>query len=417
MRILVSSDLPKYFVAGSNTFVTQLAHRLQQRGHEVAIVCASRRFYSETYTDDGILVFGVSSFPSPTSPSLQIAFPIGVGRQIIKVFKTFRPDIVHIQSHGPLPTSVIKIASQLNIPSMGTNHFVPDNIINHLPIPRILHGFVKYLMWKHLHAKFKRLDSVTTPTETAQRILFATGFQKNVKVISNGIDLARFHASDFLREALLHKYNLKEKPTLLSVGRLDPEKNIQFLIETLPLVIDMLDMQLIIVGTGKESRHLKKLVRKRHLDQHVIFTDYLPSEYLPAMYRFADCFVMPGTAELQGIAVMEAMASGLPVIAADALALPELIQHGKNGFLFSLEDSQTVAKYIASILNDKKLQRQMGAKSLEMIQKHDIAQTVDAFEALYKDVIQGYRQVTSRGNFSSHRPTNGDNGYMEGRNP
>ena len=400
MRILVSSDVPKYFVAGSNTFVTQLAHRLQQRGHEIAIVCASRKFNSETYTDDGIPVFGVSSFPTPAQPRLRVAFPVGVNRQITRVFETFRPDIVHIQSHGTLPSSVIKVAAQLDIPTMGTNHFVPDNIINHFPIPRILHGFTKHLMWKHFHTKFRRLDCVTTPTDTAQRILLATGFRKNVKVISNGIDLTRFHtnhSSDSLRKSLLHKYNLKERPTLLSVGRLDPEKNTRFLIETIAPVIDTIDMQLIIVGTGTESRRLKTLVKKRNMEKHVIFTDYLPDEELPAMYGFADCFIMPGTAELQGIALMEAMASGLPVIAADALALPELIQHGENGFLFRSKDSHTVAKYIALILSDKVLQRRMGAKSLELIQKHDIAHTVDAFEELYRNVIRVYRQGARRG--------------------
>lgn len=396
MRILVSSDVPYYFVAGSNSFVRQLAHWLRTRGHELAILCASRRFRPETYIDHGTPVFGISSFPSIAQRTLRVAFPIGVNAQIIRAFEQFQPDIVHVQSHGPLPASAVQVAKHLDIPTMGTNHFVPDNIIHLLPIPRLLHAFTKRLMWKQMHSTFGYLDCITTPTNTAQRILHASGFRKDVTVISNGIDLTRFHtnnASASLQESLRQKYHLHKKPTLLSVGRLDPEKNIQFLIETILLVVDTLDMQLVIVGTGTESQHLKTLVQKRHLEKYVIFTDYLPDEDLPAMYGFAGCFIMPGTAELQGIALMEAMASGLPVLAADALALPELIQDGENGFLFSHKDSQTVAKYIVMILKDKELQRRMGARSLELIQKHDIAHTVDTFEALYWDVIQSYRQA------------------------
>jgi len=113
----------------------------------------------------------------------------------------------------------------------------------------------------------------------------------------------------------------------------------------------------------------------------------LTDEDVPRLYRFADVFVIAGIAELQSIVTMEAMASGLPIIAADAMALPELVHHGENGFLFPVDDAQALAAAAVTILSDEPLRRQMAKRSLEIIKAHDINKVVEQYEMLYTQMI------------------------------
>src|SRR6202008_386605 len=101
----------------------------------------------------------------------------------------------------------------------------------------------------------------------------------------------------------------------------------------MPLILEKTDVQLVLVGTGALRNHLENMVQELSLHRHVVFTGFVSDEDLPNLYRLADIFVIAGIAELQSIVTMEAMASALPVVAVNAVALPELIHHGENGFL------------------------------------------------------------------------------------
>jgi 1,2-diacylglycerol 3-alpha-glucosyltransferase len=107
----------------------------------------------------------------------------------------------------------------------------------------------------------------------------------------------------------------------------------------------------------------------------------------PRLYRVADLFIIAGVAELQSIATMEAMASGLPVIAADATALPVLVHHGENGFLFPVDDVQALAAAAVAILSNEPLRKQMARKSQGLIKVHDIDKVVQQYEMLYSRML------------------------------
>ena len=113
----------------------------------------------------------------------------------------------------------------------------------------------------------------------------------------------------------------------------------------------------------------------------------MPDEDLPNLYKIADCFIIAGTAELQSLVTMEAMASGLPVVGVNAMALPELIHDGENGYLFELDNIESLTQSLIKILSDEKLRKQMGDKSLEIIQAHDINNSMVTFESLYQSML------------------------------
>jgi glycosyltransferase involved in cell wall biosynthesis len=136
-----------------------------------------------------------------------------------------------------------------------------------------------------------------------------------------------------------------------------------------------------------EKKILEHLADELGISGHVTFAGFVPDIDLPNLYCITDAFIIAGIAELQSIVTMEAMASGLPVVGVNAVALPELIHDGENGFLFENGDIKSLAEKMTKILSDESLRKQMGVKSLEIIAKHDIHKIIDEFEALYQKLI------------------------------
>ena len=187
---------------------------------------------------------------------------------------------------------------------------------------------------------------------------------------------------------MFERYKIPRKPILLYVGRLDKEKNLDLVIKASALAFGHVDFHLVIAGTGAEKNRLNKLAKNLGIEDHITFTGFVPDEDLPNLYAMAKCFVNAGTAELQSIVTMEAMATGLPIIAANAVALPELVHNGENGFLFEADDDNALAKYIERIFLDEPLRVRMGKESLNIIAEHDISKTINAFEEIYKTLLK-----------------------------
>ena len=139
------------------------------------------------------------------------------------------------------------------------------------------------------------------------------------------------------------------------------------------------------MGGGDQLENLKRMAKQLGIDSRTVFTGYVSDEELKQAYTRASVFAMPSTAELQSIATMEAMASGLPVVAADAMALPHLVHHGENGYLFPPGDVQELAARLAEVLTAGERKRKaLQHNSLAFIQPHDIDRTISTFESLYR---------------------------------
>jgi glycosyltransferase involved in cell wall biosynthesis len=178
------------------------------------------------------------------------------------------------------------------------------------------------------------------------------------------------------------------------LGRLDKEKYVDFLLKAFAIATKKIDAHFVTAGFGAEEANLKKLVTDLGIEKSVTFTGFVPDKDKPNLYRVADCFLIAGTVELQSIATMEAMASGLPIIAVNAMALPHLVKHGKNGFLFQEGQTESVAKHIVSIFSDKELRNKMSEESLKIIEEHDINKIIKKYESLYQKAIDTENKVS-----------------------
>jgi glycosyltransferase involved in cell wall biosynthesis len=220
------------------------------------------------------------------------------------------------------------------------------------------------------------------------------GFSGEGNVISNGVDLKQF--SPERKDDMFAGHLLPRGPKILFVGRLDREKNVAFAIRAFAKLPDGIDGCFVIAGSGSEENKLRYLARELGVGGRIVFTGFVPDCDLPALYREADVFVMPGTAELQSIATLEAMATGLPIIAADSMALPELVRDGVNGLLFQPSDQTSLARCMEAALSNAALRGRLGQASLREIQKHDISYSVSNLETLYAKFSSNYiRQVVA----------------------
>lgn len=389
MRILIAADSYYPNVDGSSYFSQRLASRLKTRGHEVLVVAPSRSVRTGHFNHAGVNVFGVRSFANPFHKDYRFSPPLFIKQEIKLAIKIFAPDVVHIQGHFFVERTAMVAANKMGLPVIGTNHFMPENLVLYLHLPRTAEEWVKRLMWWQFREVFKRVDIVTTPTVSAKNLLRQIGLAKEVIPLSNGIDLERFHPRP-ARPDLKKKYRLPDQPLLFSVGRLSPEKNIDLILRALALVDDKIKPHLVIAGSGKKTvrQGLERLALNLGLTDSVTFTGFVPDEELPYFYNLVDCFITAGTAELQSLVTMEAMASGLPVLAARALALPELVRHGVNGYLFEPGNAKDLAAGMEKMFSDLVLRKNMAAKSLEIIKAHDVNKIVDKFEALYRSVVK-----------------------------
>ena len=317
-----------------------------------------------------------------------MVIPIGITKRIEQAVLEFDPDIIHVQGHFTVSKHVIASARKKNknIPIVGTNHFMPENLIHYLHLPSALEKKVMAYSWSDFRKTFDTLHTVTAPTESASVLATGHGFSQEIQAISCGIDLALFNP-DKKDSAILKKYHLPAKPILLYVGRLDKEKNVDVVLRAVAAVPKTTNFHLAVAGKGQEQNKLKKLAEKLGIQNRVTFLGFVPNEDLPALYATSDCFVIACEAELQCIVAMEAMASGLPIIAVDALALPELAHDNENGFLFPPKDTVYLAQKIETLFTDATLRTRMGAKSLDLIRRHNIETTISSFETIYTNAI------------------------------
>lgn len=383
MRILFVCDTYYPHTNGVYYFVCRIAPLLQQRGHQVAVIAPSTTLSYSKKKIDNIDVYGVASLPVFYYPGFRIPVSFLLRARIKRILDTFKPDVIHLQDHFLIAKTVVKLTRGSQIPMIGTNHFMAENLTALIPLGRWKHKFETFI-WSKFSSVFNQLLLVTTPTETAAQLI-RPKLMVQVLVISSGIDLETFTPAGDC-EKIRKKYAIPDKPILLFVGRLDPEKHIHEVLEAVAVAVTRIDFCLVIAGRGLERPALERLATRLNITDNVIFTGFVPDEDLPYLYQLSHCFIIASIAELLSLATLQAMASALPVIAVNAGALPELVHDKLNGYLFNPGDTHAIVQSIRAIFSQDDLQRRMSKKSLQYGAEHDIHSTVLSFEKIYQHV-------------------------------
>jgi glycosyltransferase involved in cell wall biosynthesis len=388
MKIVIGHDAFYPNVDGASYFTQRLAIYLKKAGHEIFIIANSQtvRSHRDEYHGMPMLRLGSSTI-FVNDYRLYIPTPLKTAK-LKKAIKEFGPDMVHIQGNFPLDQAIFEAARDLGLPVVATNHAMPQNMSHYLPLPSGGKKLANKMFYYTMKRFYMKCDRLTTPTVTARSYLYDTGVTKEVLPISCGIDLEIFNFSGKYAD-LRKKYAIPAGKNILFVGRQDREKKVDVLIRAMELIVKAEPTaNLVLVGKGEEKEDWEKLAADLGLSQRVIFTGFVPDEDLPGIYALADCFAIACPFELQSIVTMQAMAMKLPVVAVREMALPELVHHGENGYLFADDDYEAAAKYLIKLLADNEFRKKLAEKSLEIIQSHDIKNTIKRFEKVYEEAIE-----------------------------
>jgi 1,2-diacylglycerol 3-alpha-glucosyltransferase len=398
MRILIASSTYAPAMNGQAVFTTNLAEGLAKRGHEVIVVIDSPQGKAAETRVNGVIVNELPSiyFRYFTAEVHFTPFPAPA---VKKLMVSFQPQIVHIQDHFPICRVAVHTAKKLGIKTVGSNHFLPENVAPYLPAYTILKPLMNWSLWRWMIGVYKHTDAISAQSVAAARMIQRQGLKMPILPISCGIDLSQFYPDPAIdRQQLRQHYEIDlQKKAFMFLGRIDGEKRIDELLRAAQqLTRD--DIQLVIAGSGRVEHAMHRLAKELQLGERVRFTGFIPREDLTDLMNSIDVFVMPSEAELLSISTLEAMACARPVLLVDALALPELVRVGENGYLFKPGDVSDLVHYMNILADQPERWGAMGMVSRQIAVTHSLDEAVEKFELLYSQLItQGAISVEKLG--------------------
>jgi 1,2-diacylglycerol 3-alpha-glucosyltransferase len=385
MRVLTVSHGYPPIVSGVSLVVQKLARAMVRKGHAVTVVTASEHTDAYYEEDDGVKLVRVHSVPNPFWEEAPL--PFTRSKQLEDIADEFRPEILHAQESAMLALQLLYVNRELGLPLVATCHFVPRFASLYVSLHGEPQEFVETIAWHYSIWLFNQFDHVVFPTAAHRRFFLEKGLDVPTTIISNGVDITRYRpVNGRPDEDLAARYHLPSGPRILFVSRLARDKEIDVLIHAMKYLYAELGAHLLLAGRGDDRPRLEKLTSELGLDQCVHFLGFVPEEDMPALYRAVDLFAIASRVEVQSIPTLQAAATGLPIVAADELALPELAHDGVNGILVPPGDPEAMTRAILTILRDPELATRMGQESLSIGLSHAEERTFEQYEKLYEEL-------------------------------
>lgn len=337
-------------INGPGLFTATLARGLAAAGDHVLVITPGDSLRSTLRADGCVAVARVRAWPLlrvyRDTPVPLVPAPI-----VRRVLEQVQPDLVHLQDHLTISRSAARVCAATGVPMLATNHFVPEHMLQVPVLSQFARGrrALERLAWRMVARVFERAKVIVAPTERSAAMLRRYVRSAPVRAISCGVDLSLF-GSCWARSVLRGSLGLGcGERWFIYVGPLDSENQVQVLLRAFAAVVD-LRVKLLVVGQGPQSAALRRLVRRLGLEQRVLFAGVVSAAELPRLLVYCDYFALGGDVERESIATLQAMAAGLPVLAARG-ALPELIEDGVNAALFAPRDADAAAERIRELIS------------------------------------------------------------------
>ncbi len=375
MKILLATDEYINQINGITNSVVALKNELTKLGHDVRVLTLSPN--NKSYVKDSD--YYISSIHVPIYPDARYSFR--KNDKLLKKIIEWSPDLVHIQTEYSARVLANKIIKKLNIPYVITCHAMYEDYIRYwCPSKKLGKFIIKKLSNKYYNPS----KALVVPSIKLKKKEIEYGVKCPIEVIPTGIDLEKFNNRISLeeRKKLLKKYNIDiDKKVLVTVSRVAVEKNIEEIINYFKLLLEKdSNYRLLIVGDGPDKKNLENLVGKLELNEYVKFTGMIMPDEVYKYYQLGDVFVCASTSESQGLTYVEALASSLPLVCRKDDCLLDIIETGKNGFIYENHD-----EFIESVL---KTNEEMGKKSLNISKKYSKEEFGRTIEKLYKDILK-----------------------------
>jgi glycosyltransferase involved in cell wall biosynthesis len=373
-------------LGGVSTAVQTLRDSLRALGHQPVVVAP--RAAGMTEEPD---VLRVPAVPAPTYPAFSLPLPLGPG--LVRQIAALELDVFHVQHPFLLGVTARRLARSLGRPVVFTYHTLYDKYAHYVPLPRPLVA-ARAVAWSTRFAN--TVDAVVAPSLGLAARLRAQGVRRPIEVVPTGVDLESFRPGD--RAAARAALGLAaDIPLLLYVGRLDREKNLALLLEAFERVAaGHPTVELVLVGRGTWESALRRQAARLPSGSRVRFAGGVPHEAVVRYYQAADLFVFASTTETQGLAVLEAMAVGLPVVAVRASGVEDAVVDGVSGLLVA-EDPGLCADAVLEVLNDPGLAAKLAAGGREAALTVAATALAGRLVALYRRLLSGSGRMRGPG--------------------
>lgn len=329
--------------------IRRLTETAKNRGVELTVITSSDR--ETSYANDVMNFKSVGDFVLPEYPELKLSFPPLL--DVIDFFEREGFTRIHVSTPGTVGLIALFIAKLMDIPISGTYHTDIPQYVKSLTSDELL----EKAAWQFMIWFYDQLEEVMVPSSSTRTQLIEHGLPAaKTKPLPRWVDTRQF--TPVLRDEIFWKsYGMREGIKFLYVGRVSREKNLELLADAFKEIVKLgLPVQLAIIGDGPHRKDLEKRLN----GYPATFTGFLEGEELARGYASADVFVFPSTTDTFGNVVLEAQASGLPVIVSDEGGPKELIQEGKTGFMVKAGDKDDLFNAMLFFLQDEKLMHAMG---------------------------------------------------------
>jgi 1,2-diacylglycerol 3-alpha-glucosyltransferase len=377
MRILVFSNAYKPSISGVVTSIALFRQGLTETGHDVYIIVPEY----EDYQDEEPYVFRFPALDLPDQLDLSLVIPFKT--TMAPTVRGLKPAVIHSQHPVVMGGLAASFARDMNLPLVFTFHTRYDVYAQkYVPIAPDLAGMLTEEIIKRY---LEKCTHIVAPTPSIRDFILRE-YEPDVPVtvVPTPVNLSQYHDLEpwRVRAAL----GLEQAELLLYVGRLADEKNLDFLLQVFTRVVaERPQARLLLVGRGPHEHRLQRLAQKLGLGERAIFTGPVPHSEVPHYAAAADLFVFPSTAETQGLVLIEAMAAGTPVIAAEALGSADVLTEGGGLLVPAQEDAFTGA--VLGLLANEPRRRTLGEQAAQAVQRYAIPTAAARLVTVYEAAI------------------------------
>lgn len=387
MNILLVSDVYLPTVSGVASSTDSIARYMAHAGHIVFLVCPHPISPYDPKPPKNLTIRYTPSREDPLFVNKATTmFPLAWG-PVRTILAKEHIDIVHIQEPGSIGIVALILSKLYRTPMVGADHF------SLLQVKKVAPPYIRWasvpFMKLYIKCIYRLYDAIMVPTKTAKKELTELiGIPDRIQPVSNGVDTDLYIPHIGSKTSLYKRYGLDPGKThFLYLGRLDPDKNIDTILHALHKTPE--DIHFLLAGTGKETRRLRSVSKELGLQNRITWLQDLNTKAIIDLYHIADVFVIMSPVETQSIVALQALACGLPVIAADAGALPELVVHGENGFALPTYDADALSEKMIFLAAHPKLREQMGKKGRTLSLAHHKPVALAQLEKLFRSVLSG----------------------------
>jgi glycosyltransferase involved in cell wall biosynthesis len=385
MKIAIFSDTFPPQTNGVANVAHKSAIELAGLGHEVYVLTISSGIRKESHRieSEGYTVIRLPALPAFAYKGHRFALPLGMA---IGQIRKIRPDIIHTHTPFSIGIEAVLASKLFHIPIIGTHHTFYDHYLQHIKLD---YAWAKKFSWKITVGYYNRCNLILSPSQALADSLINNGLNKPVIIHPNFIDTDIFLPASSVQKKLLKKlYGIGPK-AFVYMGRVSYEKNIQHIISAF-FQAQKKDnqLQLYIIGDGPERIKLESFVQELGMDDKIFFVGAKYGNELVRYLQACDIFITASKSENMPLSILEAMATGLPVIGVNSLGVPEIVKNNVNGIITEPDSIQEMTDSILKLADNPKLIENFSQNSRKLslgYSKNILAKSLaDIYEKLIK---------------------------------